>query len=184
MLCNVKDFLVKFTIYIRNKSGSAIILSNLVIRFVCLLFYVLATSKVISGWVPTCDSAHSWRLYGAAPLEDQAISTMTWYPTQSHDPDIKPTSLCLIPIMPSTWPRSSMHTFLNHWLDSTKVFESTKGRDVAQAVEHCAVKVWIILHCRCICSWDYFPFTTGPSKAVVCFVLSVGKWPGAVYWKE
>ena len=30
--------------------------------FVCLLFYVLATSKVISGQVPTCDSAHSWRL--------------------------------------------------------------------------------------------------------------------------
>ncbi len=31
--------------------------------FVCLLlFYVLATSKVTSGRVPTCDSAHSWRL--------------------------------------------------------------------------------------------------------------------------
>ena len=30
-------------------------------RFVCLLLlYVLATSKVISGRVPTCDSAHSW----------------------------------------------------------------------------------------------------------------------------
>ena len=28
--------------------------------FVCLLFYVLATSKVISEQVPTCDSAHSW----------------------------------------------------------------------------------------------------------------------------
>ena len=25
-----------------------------------LLFYVLATSKVISGWVLICDSAHSW----------------------------------------------------------------------------------------------------------------------------
>ena len=25
----------------------------------CLLFYVPATSNVISGWVPTCDSAHS-----------------------------------------------------------------------------------------------------------------------------
>ena len=30
--------------------------------FVCLLFAVLATSKVISGRVPTCDNAHSWRL--------------------------------------------------------------------------------------------------------------------------
>ena len=26
--------------------------------FVCLLFYVLVRSKVISEWVPTCDSAH------------------------------------------------------------------------------------------------------------------------------
>ena len=26
---------------------------------VSLLSYVLATSKVISGWVPTCDTAHS-----------------------------------------------------------------------------------------------------------------------------
>ena len=33
-----------------------------------LEFYVLA----ISGKVPTCDSAHSWRLYRAAPLGYQA----------------------------------------------------------------------------------------------------------------
>ena len=44
--------------------------------------YILATSKVISGWAPTCDSAHSWWLSCAATLGDQAISTMTWYPTQ------------------------------------------------------------------------------------------------------
>ena len=46
--------------------------------FVCLLFYILAT-KVISGRVPTFDdSAHSWRLYSAALLGNQANSTMTW----------------------------------------------------------------------------------------------------------
>ena len=57
---------------------------------VCLLlFYVLATSKVISGRLPTYDSAHSWRLYSVAPLENQASSTMTWYPTQSYYPDTK-----------------------------------------------------------------------------------------------
>ena len=39
--------------------------------------YILATSKVISGRVPTCDSAHSWRIYSAAPLGDQVTSTMT-----------------------------------------------------------------------------------------------------------
>ena len=31
-----------------------------------MLFYVLATSQVISARVPTCDSAHSWRFYSAA----------------------------------------------------------------------------------------------------------------------
>ena len=34
----------------------------------CLLFYILAASKVISGQVPTCDSVHSWQLYSAAQL--------------------------------------------------------------------------------------------------------------------
>ena len=31
----------------------------------CLLFYALATSKVIWGCIPTCDGAPSWRLYSA-----------------------------------------------------------------------------------------------------------------------
>ena len=48
-----------------------------------LLFYVLATSNVKSGWVTACSSAHSYRLECAAPLGDQA-ATMTWYPSQSH----------------------------------------------------------------------------------------------------
>ena len=39
----------------------------------CLLFYVLATSKVISGWAPSYDS----ETYKAAPLENQVTSTMT-----------------------------------------------------------------------------------------------------------
>ena len=68
---------------------------------------------------------------------------------------------------------------------SKHVFIIIRGRDVAQAIEHTAVKVWIllysgsILHGECICSLAYFPSnqwpTTGPSKAVVCEVLSVGK---------
>ena len=45
--------------------------------FVCLLFYVLVTSKVVSEWLSTFDSAHSWRLYSAALLRNQAVSTMT-----------------------------------------------------------------------------------------------------------
>ena len=54
---------------------------------VYLLFYILATSNVISGWVLTCSSAHSWRLYSAVPLGNQAARTMIWYPPQSHYPD-------------------------------------------------------------------------------------------------
>ena len=44
--------------------------------FLFVEFYVLETSKVISGRVPTCDSAQSWQLYHAAQLGDQAFSTM------------------------------------------------------------------------------------------------------------
>ena len=41
-----------------------------------LEFYILATSKVISGSVPTCDIAQSWWLYNAGPLGIQAACTM------------------------------------------------------------------------------------------------------------
>ena len=46
-----------------------------------LEFYVLATSKVISGEVQICDSAHLWQLYSAVLLRDHAARTMTWYST-------------------------------------------------------------------------------------------------------
>ena len=65
----------------------ATIVCECVYMFACLVFYVLATSEVISGRVPTCDSANLWWLYSAAPLGNWNISTMTWYPTQSHYPD-------------------------------------------------------------------------------------------------
>ena len=38
---------------------------------VCLfvvVVFILATSKVISGWVLTCDGVHSWRLHSAVSL--------------------------------------------------------------------------------------------------------------------
>ena len=49
-----------------------------------LEFYTLATSKFISGWTPTCNSAHSWWLYSAAPgrqhhgLISHSV-TLSWY---------------------------------------------------------------------------------------------------------
>ena len=53
-----------------------------------LEFYVLAISKVISGWFPTCDNAQSWRLHSAAPMGNKDSSTMTLYPTQLQYPDL------------------------------------------------------------------------------------------------
>ena len=62
--------------YTHSKSLLVFILCNICL----LLFYVLATSEVISEWVPTCDSAHSWQFYSATPLGNQATSTMTCIP--------------------------------------------------------------------------------------------------------
>ena len=73
-----------------------------------LLFYVLATSKVISGGVPTCDSVHSWQLYSAASL---ATGSITYYPTQSHYPDTERTNLCPILIMLSDRLGSNKYQF-------------------------------------------------------------------------
>ena len=67
-----------------------------------LLFYVLVTSKAISGLVPTCNSVHSWRIYSVTPLGEQATRTMTRYPTQSHYLDTEPTSPFPTLIMQST----------------------------------------------------------------------------------
>ena len=87
----------------------------------CLLFYVLATSKIITGWAPTCGSVHSWWLYSAAPLGNQVTSTMTWYLTQSYYPDTKPTSPFHILIMSSALLGSNKYQFLGHWFDLTTV---------------------------------------------------------------
>ena len=52
-----------------------------------LEFYILETSKIMSGWETTWDSAHIIWLYSAATLGNQAASIMTWYPTQLHYPN-------------------------------------------------------------------------------------------------
>ena len=46
---------------------------NVAVERICLLgFYILATSKGISGRVTTRNSVHSWQLYSAIPLGDKA----------------------------------------------------------------------------------------------------------------
>ena len=44
-----------------------------------LLFYILATDKVISRLTPTCASAHSWWLHGAAALGNTITLSSAWY---------------------------------------------------------------------------------------------------------
>ena len=71
-------------------------------RIACLLlFYVLATSQVTSGRVPTSDSLHALRLYGAAQLGNQAPCTMTRYILQLHYPNYVLISACPIIVMPN-----------------------------------------------------------------------------------
>ena len=62
---------------------------------------VLATSKILPGLAPKCDDAHSWRLYIAAPQEDQAGHTDTQFPIQSYYPDTEQTIATPILIMQS-----------------------------------------------------------------------------------
>ena len=67
---------------------------------VCSLFYVLATSKIISGQVPTGDSAYPWWLYSDALVGDQLSHQ---HHELTHDPDTEPPSPCPMLITPSTW---------------------------------------------------------------------------------
>ena len=84
----------------------------------CWIFFFLATSKVPSGWAPTCDSGHSWQLYSVAPLGNQGAGTMTWYYTQSHL-DTELTSHCYILLMLSARWGSDKYQFYTSlvWLD-------------------------------------------------------------------
>ena len=101
---------------------------------VCLFWYVLATFKVISGRVPTCDSTHSWQHYNAASLVYLTTRTRTWYPTQSLYPNTELTSHCPIPIMLSARLGSDKNKFLSHWFDSTRTLKN--GRRTLYSFSH------------------------------------------------
>ena len=87
-----------------------------------LLFYILATSKILSGHIWSCASVNSWWLYSAARLRDQATSTMTWYP---HSVTLSwhwaNWSLPYPNIMPSTWLGSDKYQFYKSlvWLNQS-----------------------------------------------------------------
>ena len=111
--------------YLGIKSKPSNVNTNVLFVFVCLLFFILATSEVISGQVQTCDSAILWRLYGTASLGHQAASTVTLYPTRLHYPHTEPTSPCPSLIMASARLGTDMYQFYSHWFDSTR-FQSCR----------------------------------------------------------
>ena len=81
-----------------------------------------SSSMVVSGEVSTCDSAHSWRLYSASPLEGQADGSMTRFSTESHYADICLTSIWPIIIMPcARLGNEKYQFFVMHWFDLTGI---------------------------------------------------------------
>ena len=80
------QFWKQLTYGVHSVEPFAILLMGIVVDW--LEFHVLATSNVISGQVPTCDS----RTHGYFIVLLQATSTMTWSSTKSHYPDTDPTS--------------------------------------------------------------------------------------------
>ena len=95
----------------KSSNYATLIKQNLEV-FVCLLLlYILATSMVISWWISTCNSAHSWQLHSAASLGNQAIGTTTYHPTQSCYPDTEPTSACSMLIILSARLGSDKYQF-------------------------------------------------------------------------
>ena len=79
--------------------------------FSWIIFLTKEQKDVISGWVLTCNSAHSWWLYSAAWLGIKAANTMTCYPTQSHCLETEPTNPCPILIRPSARLGSNRYQF-------------------------------------------------------------------------
>ena len=79
----------------------------------CLGF--MSWQHVISGMLPTWDSAHSRRLFSAVPLGYKAASTEHWYHTQSHYPDTEPTSPCPIRVIPNSRLGGGLYKWSKSW---------------------------------------------------------------------
>ena len=62
------------------------------LTYIAPLFYILVTSKIISGRVSSCDRAQS-----KTTLRCCSTGTRTWYLNQSHYPNTKPTNSCSNP---------------------------------------------------------------------------------------
>ena len=85
--------------------------------FLAFVVLLLATLKVISEQVPTCDRAQVMFAFVLLPHWETRMSA-TWHDIP-HYPVTEPTSPCPIPIMLSTWLGSDKYQYDNSlaWLD-------------------------------------------------------------------
>ena len=94
--------------------------------------------------------AYSWLPYSAAPLGDQVVSTMTWYPTKSHYSDTEPTNPYPNLIMSSTWLGSDKWQFDRFlvWVDHGFEPKISRTRDPSSSDSATApvVCMWCIAH--------------------------------------
>ena len=109
-------------------------------------FVVFCPSKSIL----TCDSVHSWWLYNAVPLGDLAMSTMTWYPPQSHYPDTESTSSCHSLIMLSEHLATKQQVSIFKWLiwlneGSTMRSESPDSQNRRETLYSFSHLIWFII---------------------------------------
>ena len=113
-----------------------------------LLFYILPTSQIISGRVPTCDSVHLWQLYNTAPLGDQATDTRTLYSTQSHYLYTDLTSHRPILLMSRSRLGNDKDQF-----DKSLVWFDWDSNYWPAALEACALPIWPM--CQVPGKWDH-----------------------------
>ena len=73
----------------------------IIFGWLLLEFAVQVASKVISEWIPICESEHSCWLNSTAPLGNQVTGTMILYPTQLQYPVTALTSPCFILLLSS-----------------------------------------------------------------------------------
>ena len=84
-----------------------------------MLFFVLRSYENGYRFV----TVHTLGDFIELPYWETSLS-VPWYFTESHYPNIEPTSPCPILVMPSNWLESDKYQCLSHWFDSTSVWTS------------------------------------------------------------
>ena len=130
------------------------------IKSLSLEFDTLATSKV------TYDNVHSWWVYSAGQLGNQAASSLTWYSTQSRCLDTKITSPNPISLIPSTKLGSDKYQCCNNWFDynENQTPDLQHGRPALNQFHHRTI---VLCHTAKSGHWHHGPI----SPAITLFLI-------------